>query len=106
MGWDAGLGQFIRMEVQVRSCDITSSRSCSCVIVIVISDVWFPIKIQHGTVGMTDIKLKCGSPGCDYLTEEVSAEIAWVQLQFHRQDITLQRGSAEYSRTAWQGTRG
>ena len=26
---------------------------------------------------MTDAKLKCGSPGCDYITEDVRTEIAW-----------------------------
>ena len=34
---------------------------------------------------MTEIKLKCGFPVCDYVTEEVSVEIAWGLLQFHRQ---------------------
>ena len=41
---------------------------------------------------MTDVKLKCGSPGCDYVTEEVSAEIAWGLMQFHRQDNHVQHG--------------
>ena len=41
---------------------------------------------------MKDIKLKCGAPGCDYVTEEVSAEIVWGLLQFHRQDNHVQQG--------------
>ena len=50
-----------------------------------ISDIWFPIKIQNGTVSMTEIKLKCGSSVCDYVTQEVSVEIAFGLLQFHSQ---------------------
>ena len=41
---------------------------------------------------MTDVKLKCGSPGCDYITKEVSAEIAWGLLQVHRQYNDFQQG--------------
>ena len=43
---------------------------------------------------MKHIKLKCGAPGCDYVTEEVSAEIAWGLRQFHRQDYHV--GMTEY----------
>ena len=43
---------------------------------------------------MKDIKLKCGAPGCDYVTEEVSAEIALGLRQFHRQDYHA--GMTEY----------
>ena len=42
---------------------------------------------------MTDVKLKCGAPGYAYVTEEVSAEIAWGLLQFHRQDNHVQQGA-------------
>ena len=35
---------------------------------------------------MTDVKLKCGAPGCSYVTEEASVEIECRLLQFHRQD--------------------
>ena len=41
---------------------------------------------------MTDVKLKCGSPGCDYVTEEVSAEIAWGRLQFHSRTFMFNKG--------------
>ena len=41
---------------------------------------------------MKDIKLKCGSQGCDYVSEEVSAEIAWELLEFQRQNNHVQQG--------------
>ena len=41
---------------------------------------------------MTDVKLRCGSPGCDYVTEEVSTEIKLGLLQFHRKDNPVQQG--------------
>ena len=41
---------------------------------------------------MTSIQLKCGAPGCGYLTEEVIMDIAWGLLQFHRQDNHAQQG--------------
>ena len=41
---------------------------------------------------MPNVKLKCGAPRCDYMMEELSAEIAWGLLQFHRQDNHVQQG--------------
>ena len=41
---------------------------------------------------MSDVQLKCGAPEFTYVTEEVSAEIAWGLLQFHRQDNHVQQG--------------
>ena len=41
---------------------------------------------------MTDINLKFGSQGCNYVTEEVSAEIAWGLPQFHMQNNHIQQG--------------
>ena len=40
---------------------------------------------------MTDIKLNSCSSGCDYVTEDVSAEIAWGLLQCQRQDNHVQQ---------------
>jgi hypothetical protein len=42
---------------------------------------------------MTDIKLTCGASGCGYVTEEVSGEIAWGLLQYHRQNNHVQPGA-------------
>ena len=50
------------------------------------------IKIQHGTIGMTGIQLRCGASGCGYVTEEVTMDIAWGLHQFHRQDNHAQHG--------------
>ena len=58
--------------------------TCYCVIV--------KIKIQHGTIGMTGIQLRCGASGCGYVTEEVTMDIAWGLHQFHRQDNHAQHG--------------
>ena len=41
---------------------------------------------------MPNVKLKCGASRCDYMMEELSAEIAWGLLQFHRQDNHVQQG--------------
>ena len=53
---------------------------------------------------MANIKLKCGTQRCDYMMEEVSAEIAWGLLQFHRQDNHVQQvvvyGEVHQPRTA------
>ena len=39
---------------------------------------------------MTGIQLKCRALGCGYVTEEVTMDIAWGLLQFHRQDNQAQ----------------
>ena len=40
---------------------------------------------------MTDVKLKCCSLGCFYVTEEVSAEIAWGCCSFTGRKIMLNK---------------
>ena len=41
---------------------------------------------------MTGIQLKCGALGCGYVTEEVTMDIAWGLVQFHRHDNHAQQG--------------
>ena len=41
---------------------------------------------------MADIKLNYGSPGCDYVAEEVIAEIGLGLLEYHKQDNPVQQG--------------